>query len=75
MPHDSCSAYSAPLDTSYQARTIRTTTGDGLDEAHIAYLDEEATGLTEANGGPPQSQDRQDWDDDGNLTADVCSSC
>ena len=49
------------LDTSYQARATRTTTADGLDEARIAYLDEDTTRLTEADGGILEYTFNEQW--------------
>ncbi|MCU6432911.1 DUF4150 domain-containing protein [Undibacterium sp. Jales W-56] len=39
------------LDNSYQARAIATTTADGKDQVQIAYLDNDTTRVTEADGG------------------------
>lgn len=39
------------LNNSYQARAVATTTADGKDQVQVAYLDNDTTRVTEADGG------------------------
>jgi len=49
------------LHNSYQARAIQTTTADGNDEVHVAYIDEDTTRVTEADGGILEYSFNEQW--------------
>lgn len=53
--------YPITMEDSYQARAIATDTADGLGSVRIAYLDENTTRVTDANGGVLEYEFDANW--------------